>query len=87
MAACRRSTYGGISSDHWHGGFYVNLQVVYGFFNPLGPVINNVRADHAARPESQLGARWWPPWSGQSCYLFFGYRIFKRFEVNFADIA
>ena len=25
------------------GGFYVNLQAVYGFFNPLGPVIANVR--------------------------------------------
>ena len=34
---------GHLLHHHWHGGFYVNLQVVYGFFNPLGPVINNVR--------------------------------------------
>ena len=25
--------------------------------------------------------------AGSLCYLAFGYRIFKRLEVNFADIA
>ncbi len=77
---------GHLLHHHWHGGFYVNLQVVYGFFNPLGPVINNVR-------ETMLLGRL--PTAGPLvaavvgavCYLFFGYRIFKRFEVNFADIA
>ena len=68
------------------GGFYINLQVVYGFINPLGPVINNVR-------ETMLLGRL--PTTGPLvaaavgalCYLFFGYRIFKRLEVNFADVA
>ncbi len=71
---------------HWHGGFYVNLQVVYGLLNPLGPVISNVRTTML------LGHN--PSWAplvaagvGSFLYLLFGYRIFKRFEVNFADIA
>jgi ABC-type polysaccharide/polyol phosphate export permease len=79
--------FGGTMVDgHWVGGFYVNLQVVYGFFNPLGPVINSVRQTML------LGHN--PSWLplgaavvGSLCYLVFGYRIFKRFEVNFADIA
>ncbi len=28
---------------HWVGGFNINLQIVYGFFNPLGPIIDNAR--------------------------------------------
>ncbi len=28
---------------HWVGGFTINLQMVYGFFNPLGPVIAEAR--------------------------------------------
>ena len=73
-------------AGHWIGGFWVNLQVIYGFFNPLGPVINGVRQTML------LGHN--PAWApliasivGASCYLVFGYRTFKRFEVNFADIA
>jgi lipopolysaccharide transport system permease protein len=71
---------------HWHGGFYVNLQIVYGFFNPLGPIINNVRL-------TMLVGRWPTPGPmiaaviGAVLYFVIGYRIFKRFEVNFADIA
>ena len=71
---------------HWVGGFYVNLQVVYGFFNPLGPVIDQ------ARWTLLLGNT--PQWSlvgiatlSACLYLYFGYRIFKRLEVHFADIA
>jgi lipopolysaccharide transport system permease protein len=79
--------YGGHLLHHyWVGGFYVNLQIIYGFINPLGPVINNVRLTML------LGQ--WPSWGpmaasivGATFYLFIGYRIFKRFEVNFADIA
>ncbi len=77
---------GHLLHHHWHGGFYINLQIVYGFFNPLGPVINNVRL-------TMLLGRWPTPGPiaaaivGALCYLFFGYRIFKRLEVNFADIA
>ena len=72
---------------HWVGGITVNLQMVYGFFNPLGPVIANARntmlLGHA--PELEPGrhrrAR------GRSPTCCSGYRIFKRLEVNFADIA
>lgn len=73
-------------AGHWSGGFYVNLQAVYGFVNPLGPVINGVRQTML------LGHNptWWPlitAFLGAFSYLYFGYRIFKRLEVNFADIA
>jgi lipopolysaccharide transport system permease protein len=75
-----------VHAAHWVGGFTVNLQVVYGFFNPLGPVIDN------ARRTMLLGL--YPNWPtigaatlGAVLYLAFGYRIFKRLEVNFADIA
>ncbi|MGA2837458.1 MAG: ABC transporter permease [Acidimicrobiales bacterium] len=79
--------YGGTLIDkHWVGGFYVNLQVVYGFFNPLGPVINSIRQTML------LGHN--PSWLplgaaviGSMVYLVGGYKIFKRYEVNFADIA
>jgi ABC-type polysaccharide/polyol phosphate export permease len=61
-------------------------QIVYGFINPLGPVIDN------ARRAMLLGGH--PAWgpllaaiAGTTCYLAVGYRLFKRFEVNFADIA
>jgi ABC-type polysaccharide/polyol phosphate export permease len=79
--------YGGYYIDHhWVGGFYINLQIVYGFFNPLGPVINNVRL-------TMLLGQWPTPGPlvaaviGTILYCYVGYRIFKRFEVNFADIA
>ena len=73
-------------AHHWIGGFYVSLQVIYGFFNPLGPVIASIRQTML------LGhAPSWPPLIaaivGSVCYLLAGYKIFKRLEVNFADIA
>lgn len=71
---------------HHVGGFTINLQMVYGFFNPLGPVIAN------ARNTMLLGQA--PEWNlvavatiGAVVYLLLGYRIFKKLEVNFADIA
>jgi ABC-type polysaccharide/polyol phosphate export permease len=77
---------GQMVAAHWVGGFYINLQAVYGFFNPLGPVIGSVRTTML------LGHN--PSWIplmaafvGALVYLGLGYRIFKRFEVNFADIA
>ena len=71
---------------HWIGGISINLQAVYGFINPLGPVINSIRQTML------LGVHpsWWPlttAAAGALCYLVFGYKIFKRYEVNFADIA
>jgi ABC-type polysaccharide/polyol phosphate export permease len=71
---------------HWAGGFYVNLQMVYGFFNPLGPVISG------ARETMLLGnAPSWPLVGiaalGAILYLLIGYRVFKRLEEHFADIA
>jgi ABC-type polysaccharide/polyol phosphate export permease len=60
--------------------------MVYGFFNPLGPVIAG------ARNTMLLGHN--PNWPltgiaalGALMYLTLGYRIFKRLEENFADIA
>src|ERR1700674_930923 len=71
---------------HWVGGFWVNLQMVYGFFNPLGPVIA------VARTTMLIGHA--PQWNitgiaalGAFCYLAIGYRVFKRLEEHFADIA
>ena len=71
---------------HWQGGITINLQMVYGFFNPLGPVINS------ARQSMLLGhAPDWPLMgvaaAGALCYLLLGYRIFKRLEEHFADVA
>jgi len=75
-----------VAHAHWVGGFYINLQLVYGLLNPLGPIIDQ------ARWTLLLGH--WPEWNlvgiaalGAALYLGFGYRIFKRLEVNFADIA
>ena len=74
--------------DHFHvvGSFYVNLQVVYGFFNPLGPVIANLRTTMLVGHNPT-----WAPLIAAICgslvYLLLGFRIFKRLEVNFADIA
>ena len=78
--------HGHLLHAHWVGGFYVNLQIVYSVVNPLGPVIANVRNTML------LGHS--PDWPtlvagmvGAVLYLTVGYRIFKRLEVNFADIA
>jgi len=71
---------------HWIGGVSINLQAVYGFFNPLGPVINSVRQTMLLGHNPS----WWPLATatlGACCYAVFGYKIFKRYEVNFADIA
>jgi ABC-type polysaccharide/polyol phosphate export permease len=61
-------------------------QLVYGFFSPLGPVIDDVRRTMLEglnpAPGPLLAAI-----AGAVFYLVVGYRIFKRFEVNFADIA
>jgi ABC-type polysaccharide/polyol phosphate export permease len=61
-------------------------RMVYAFFNPLGPVIDNAR-----RAMLLGGHPQWPPLlaaiAGTAVYLVVGYRLFKRFEVNFADIA
>jgi ABC-2 type transport system permease protein/lipopolysaccharide transport system permease protein len=83
----RYSDIGGhVIHSHFVGGITVNLQMVYGFFNPLGPIINS------ARQTMLLGHA--PQWNlvgiaalGALIYLLVGYRIFKRLEVNFADIA
>ncbi len=77
---------GNVVGGHWVGGVSINLQAVYGFFNPLGPVISSVR-------ETMLlghNPSWWPLATatlGALCYVIFGYRTFKRLEVNFADVA
>ena len=61
-------------------------QIVYGFFSPLGPVIDDTRRamllGQNPVPGPLLAAI-----LGATVYLLLGYRIFKRLEVNFADIA
>ena len=32
-----------VTAAHWVGGITINLQMVYGFFNPLGPIIDDAR--------------------------------------------
>jgi ABC-2 type transport system permease protein/lipopolysaccharide transport system permease protein len=61
-------------------------QLLYGFINPLGPIIDDARRAMLLGlnpvPGPLLAAI-----VGSAVYLFAGYRIFKRLEVNFADIA
>src|ERR1700722_9486221 len=61
-------------------------QIVYGFFSPLGPVSDDTRRamllGQNPVPGPLLAAI-----VGATVYLLLGYRIFKRLEVNFADIA
>ncbi len=61
-------------------------RIVYGFVNPLGPVIDDARRamllGQNPVPGPLLAAI-----AGTAVYLAVGYRLFKRFEVNFADIA
>jgi ABC-type polysaccharide/polyol phosphate export permease len=61
-------------------------QYLYSFISPLGPVIDD------ARRTMLLGLNPVPgplltAMAGTACYVYFGYRVFKRLEVNFADIA
>jgi ABC-type polysaccharide/polyol phosphate export permease len=61
-------------------------QIVYGFVSPLGPVIDDFRRTMLLG----LNPAWGPllaAIAGAVFYLVLGYRIFKRLEVNFADIA
>jgi len=61
-------------------------QIVYGFVSPLGPVIDDFRRTMLLG----LNPAWGPllaAIAGAIFYLVLGYRIFKRLEVNFADIA
>ncbi len=61
-------------------------QLVYGFFSPLGPVIDGIRRTMLLGlnpvPGPLIAAI-----AGTIVYLALGYRLFKQFEVNFADIA
>lgn len=63
-----------------------SLRLVYAVLNPIGPVIDGIQRSML------LGHS--PDWGllglgflGSCGYLFGGYRLFKRLEVNFADLA
>jgi ABC-type polysaccharide/polyol phosphate export permease len=68
------------------GGLTVNLQVIYGFFNPIGPVINTIRQTMLVGGNPSF-APLLAAAVGSVLYFVFGYVIFKKFEVSFADIA
>ncbi len=68
------------------GGLTVNLQVVYGFFNPLGPIIDTIRKTMLLGGNPTF-APLMAAAVGSVLYFVFGYMIFKKFEVSFADIA
>jgi ABC-type polysaccharide/polyol phosphate export permease len=64
----------------------VKFQALYSVFNPLGPVIDNIRRTVL------LGEQ--PTWgllgiaaASALCFLIGGYAIFKRLEGELADIA
>jgi ABC-type polysaccharide/polyol phosphate export permease len=63
-----------------------NWQIVYGFFSPLGPVIDDTRRAMLLG-ENPVPGPLLAAIAGATLYLVLGYRIFKRYEVNFADIA
>lgn len=62
------------------------FQVVYGFFSPLGPVIDDLRRTMLLglnpAPAPLIAAI-----AGALFYLIGGYTVFRHLEVNFADIA
>jgi ABC-type polysaccharide/polyol phosphate export permease len=62
------------------------FRVLYGFVNPLGPVIDDARRAMLLG-ENPVPGPLLAAIAGTAFYLIVGYRLFKRFEVNFADIA
>ncbi len=73
-------------NGHAVGGLTINLQVVYGFFNPLGPIIDTIRQTMLLGGNPNF-APLVAAAVGSVFYFVFGYMIFKKFEVSFADIA
>jgi ABC-type polysaccharide/polyol phosphate export permease len=61
-------------------------QIVYGFISPLGPVIDDIRRAMLLGLNPVPGPLY-AAIAGSILYLVVGYRVFKRLEVNFADIA
>jgi ABC-type polysaccharide/polyol phosphate export permease len=62
------------------------FQLIYGFVNPLGPVIDDARRTILLGLNPSFGPLAMAA-LGAAFYMVVGYRLFKRFEVNFADIA
>lgn len=62
------------------------LRILYGFVNPLGPVIDDIRRTMLFDQNPVFGPLL-AAMAGTAFYLVVGYRLFKRYEVNFADIA
>jgi len=75
-----------ISNITWGPFHHFDFRPYYCFLDPLGPVIDNVRrtvllGQNPDWPLLGLGAL------SATIYFVFGYRTFKRLEVNFADIT
>jgi ABC-type polysaccharide/polyol phosphate export permease len=64
----------------------LKVQAIYSLFNPLGPVIDNLRRTilFGQSPTWGLLAI---GFAGALLYLMAGYTIFKRLEAELADIA
>jgi ABC-type polysaccharide/polyol phosphate export permease len=62
------------------------FQPIYSFINPIGPIIDNARRTMLLGRPPHLGLIAVGA-AGALTYLVVGYTLFKRFEVNFADIA
>ena len=65
---------------------HVDMRPYYAVFNPLGPVIDNIRRTFLLGQSPDWGLVGLAALSAFT-YFVIGYRLFKRLEVNFADIS
>jgi ABC-2 type transport system permease protein/lipopolysaccharide transport system permease protein len=62
------------------------LRELYCVVNPMSPIVDNVRASVLLGFGPQLGTLV-PALCGSLLYLVIGFVVFKRLEVNFADLS
>ncbi len=61
-------------------------RILYCVINPMAPIIDNMRNSVLLGFGPQWGTSS-PALCGSLGYLVFGYIVFKRLEVNFADLT